>query len=744
MASTELAHAYVQLIPSFKDAESILESELVPAAEKAGDKAGEESGKKSGKGFLSGWKGVATAAAAAAVGAVFVQGLESAMAQADTTSTLQARLNLTEDQAARAGEVAGSLYASNYGESMEGVGDAVDAVMSSIAGMSDASAADLESVTAAALNLEKGFGVGVGEAATTAGILIQNGLAKDGTEAMDLLTASMQQVPSELRGEILPIMDEYAKHFAALGIDGPEAMNMIVSASENGAIGMDKMGDAVKEFTIRATDMSKTTTDAYKSLGLNSDKMTADLLAGGDKAAGAMDTIVGALQNVKDPAEQSALALSLFGTPLEDLGTDSIPEFLAALNPAAGDLTSTAGAAQAFGDTLNSGPSNALGELKRSVESGFGSMMQTAMPAIEAVTGFLNENQWVVTAFTGLVLALAIAWGVYTVAQWAVNSALLASPITWIILAIVALVAGIVYLATQTEFFQTIWNAVWGAIKTAFNATVNWLKSAMTAIKNWWTTTWNAIKTTASNVWNAIKSAVSNAINGVKNTITTVVNAIKTAWSTAWNAVKTTVSNVWNSIKTAISNAMNSVKTTISNIVGAIKTVWSNGFNALKNTVSNIWSKISGTFRGGISTIGGIFKTMGDKIMSPFRSAFNSVAGFWNRTIGKISFKVPDWVPKIGGKGWTLPQIPMLAAGAVVTQPTLAMVGEAGPEAVFPLDQFNEYLNVDPSAASGMGLTREDLEYLADLLIGGLSGIAEGAGMASDLIGGARRRSRRG
>lgn len=52
-----------------------------------------------------------------------------------------------------------------------------------------------------------------------------------------------------------------------------------------------------------------------------------------------------------------------------------------------------------------------------------------------------------------------------------------------------------------------------------------------------------------------------------------------------------------------------------------------------------------------------------------------------------MSFKIPGWVPGIGGKGFDVPNIPMLAEGGIVTGPTLAMIGEAGPEAVIPLDR---------------------------------------------------------
>ena len=89
------------------------------------------------------------------------------------------------------------------------------------------------------------------------------------------------------------------------------------------------------------------------------------------------------------------------------------------------------------------------------------------------------------------------------------------------------------------------------------------------------------------------------------------------------------------------------------------------------------------------------------------KTIFNGIAKLWNNTFGKLSFKVPGWVPGLGGKGFDIPDIPMLAAGGIVTGPTLAMIGEAGPEAVIPLDRMgsmggnNVTINVqgaDPNA----------------------------------------------
>lgn len=88
-------------------------------------------------------------------------------------------------------------------------------------------------------------------------------------------------------------------------------------------------------------------------------------------------------------------------------------------------------------------------------------------------------------------------------------------------------------------------------------------------------------------------------------------------------------------------------------------------------------------------------------IIAPFKDAFRMIASLWNNTVGKISFKIPDWVPGVGGKGFDVPDIPMLAQGGIVTKPTLAMIGEAGPEAVVPLNKTN---TMQPNIVVNIGM----------------------------------------
>jgi hypothetical protein len=84
-----------------------------------------------------------------------------------------------------------------------------------------------------------------------------------------------------------------------------------------------------------------------------------------------------------------------------------------------------------------------------------------------------------------------------------------------------------------------------------------------------------------------------------------------------------------------------------------------------------------------------VLKNYFTAVLGIYKGIFNGIASLWNNTIGKLSFEFPGWVPGLGGRGFSVPNIPYLADGGIVTGPTLAMIGESGPEAVIPLNGTN-------------------------------------------------------
>lgn len=395
-AEETLARATAEL-SSAQGKSATTSDELEKALKKAGNSA-EGSKKQLGSlgdaiGKFAKGGAVAIGAQVVAVGAAMTKGVIDSLNIEDGVSKLEVRLGLTKDQAAVAGKASGAVYAQNFGGSMEEVEAGTEAVISSIKGMRDASQADVEDMTKRMLTLSDVMELDVTRASQVAGQMVTTGLAKDGVEAADLLLVAMQKVPAALREDVLDAVDEYGPFFKNLGYSGEQAMGLLVNASQKGMFGVDKTGDALKEFSIRATDMSKASGDAYKSLGLDQDEMTGKLLAGGEAASGAYNDIVAGLLGIEDPAAQSAAALALFGTPLEDLSVTEIPQFLDSMLFAEGSLGDVAGASTQAMDTLASTSSAGFASFKRQAMGSLIKFVQdNIMPTVSGFATFLAND----------------------------------------------------------------------------------------------------------------------------------------------------------------------------------------------------------------------------------------------------------------------------------------------------------------------------------------------------------------
>lgn len=521
------------------------------------------------KGF--GVAGAAIAAAAAvAIGTAIGAGIAANMDIEAGNKKLKAQLNLTTEESAKAGKAAGALYANNYGESMADVQAATGSVMSSIAGMRTASQAELEDITGKALNLASTFDVDVAEAAASAGILMKNGLAKDATQAMDLITDAMQGVPESMRGEIFPIMDEYGQNFATLGIDGTTAMGIVKAASQDGAIGMDKMGDSLKEFTLLALQGDKTQAAAFESMGLNTGKMATAMAKGGEEGQAAFAQVVAGLQGIEDPAQQAQTAIDLFGTPLEDLGTSNIPKFLGQIDPLGDSFDSVAGAADDMAKDLAGSAGAGFQSFKRQAETALIDVVNVGiMPAVSGLASFLTGTVGpAITDIGGWITDTALpaledfgTWFVEnqeTIGQWAGVITLILLPV-FVRLAIQAgltAVAHVVAFATMSGA-AIKHAAIWVAQSYVMVARFLWVSAQMVAM---------AVKYVAQ--W--VIMSVGAAVNGVKIAAVWVAHVVASAALAIASMVVTAARYVAQWVIMSIGATVNALKMAAGWVVGVM------------------------------------------------------------------------------------------------------------------------------------------------------------------------------
>ena len=234
---------------------------------------------------------------------------------------------------------------------------------------------------------------------------------------------------------------------------------------------------------------------------------------------------------------------------------------------------------------------------------------------------------------------------------------------------------------------QTIWNAlsiVGTAVTTALGAAFNFLCSPITlvvlavaaviAIVVLCIKYWDEIKEVASNVWDGIKKVwgvVAEWIN------TKVVQPIKNFFTGLWDGIKNVFSSVGTWFKNIFTKAWDGIKSAFSKVKDFFTGIW--------DTIKGIFSKVGTAIADAVS---GAIKSAVNWILDKAISIINGFIKAINFAIGVINL-----IPGVDIKKLSLLEVPKLARGGIIDKPTIAMVGEAGKEAVMPLERNTGWID---------------------------------------------------
>ena len=622
--------------------------QLDPSVQKAmgaAEKAAGSTGKKISAAMVAGF----TAVSAAAV-AVVKQIADIGDQYQQASGQIAAATGATGEELAGLQDVMKNVYGNNFGEDMNDVANAISNINQQMSGLNGA---QLENVTEQAFMLRDTFEYDIPESIRAANA-ITNQFGTDAEYAMNLIATGAQN-GLDYSGELLDTISEYSVQFAKVGFSADDMFKILQTGADTGAWNLDKVGDAIKEMSVRVVDGSETTAVAFGDMGLDAEEMAAKFAAGGDTARDAFFETVSALANMDDKVQQNIAGVGLFGTMWEDLGADVVLQlanitdkayasknaFEQINNLKYNNLSSALeGVARKvdiallpIGEKLAGNASKALGELSGIIEQ--------VTPYIEQFTDVFSEKiSGVIEWLEPYVMPIfdTMISGIQTFIPYIMNIVNALAPIIEMLKPVVeALLPAINnYLGFFISVASTVASIVSGALTTAIQFITPYLQDIVNIVVDI-INKFSSFYATASNILNNLPTIVSNAITAISN-----------FFINGWNWVMTTTQEIISSIATWLSIKWGEIKTGASEFIEGIKASFSNGFSTLVSIV---------------------------------KAPFDKILGFINNIKGAVG----DLIGKITGaksEAATI-TVPAHATGGTFTVPHLAVIGDA-PETIVP------------------------------------------------------------
>ncbi len=391
-------------------------------------------------------------------------------------------------------------------------------------------------------------------------------------------------------------------------------------------------------------------------------------------------TLVDKLAEFTDWINNNKPLIDILSAALVGIGTALAGAKIASLVLGAVEALSALGAI--IGSVFSGGLISGIVEIGAALVAAVGGWPIIIGAAIVAIGVVIYKNwdeilAWLSNAWQWISDTCAQIWGGIKdfLAQWGVDI------LAFIVGGPIALVG--VEIAKHWDEVKEKTTEIWNSVST-------WLGETWEGVKNTCSETWNNIKTSIFDKWGEVKQGTEDTWNNLTSWLGTTWGNISTSASTAWETIKTSIAGKWDELKTKCSEVWENIKGVFDGVVTWIDNTfsvgWSNAWNGIKNTFKTIFDSLVNIAKKPLNLV----ITMVNAVISGVNKMI--------KALNNLNIDVPDWVPGIGGESFgfnfdTISPIPMLAKGGIVDSPTLAMVGEAGKEAVMPLENNTGWIS---------------------------------------------------
>ncbi len=540
---------------------------------------------------------------------------------------LQASFGMTESEAQNAATAMENIFADGLVENIDEAKEAVIKMINQFPELKNQGSDAIQSMTEKALTLEKLFDADMDETLRGANALVTT-YGYDGSEAMDLITTATQNGLDKTH-ELGDNLAEYATLFHQSGYSAEEMFSILEAGLDGGAYNLDKVNDLVKEFGIRMSD--GTVKDAVGDLGGDFSNLYKQIEDGNLSSKDAFQLLSTEISKMSSEQDKAAAISAIFGTQGEDAGIQVIEAMSGATDAIEKNK-------QAYDDAAGSSD-NLTNKVKETVtyQSAMNNMMLAAAEVGEQLAPTINS----------------VAEAVKNAAQWfrgldedtqktIMTIAGIAAVVGPLLVVLGSVAGSITKIATAASGFLGVWTKVAGFLGLSGGA------------------------------FALVVAGIALLIAGL------VLAYNKVEWfrngvNAFFQGVSDVAVEVFNVIGGYISGVFEGLWTNISNVFEAGKRIFTGFIDFITGVFTGDWSK---AWQGLVDIFGGIF----DGIVSIAKIPINNMIGLINGFIrGLNNIKIPKWVPGVGGKSFSIGELPYLAKGGHVLNGQ-AIVGEAGPE----------------------------------------------------------------
>ncbi|MGM9864570.1 MAG: phage tail tape measure protein [Lepagella sp.] len=239
-----------------------------------------------------------------------------------------------------------------------------------------------------------------------------------------------------------------------------------------------------------------------------------------------------------------------------------------------------------------------------------------------------------ISAFKMLKAGLLLAKGALTPlisSVWGFTAALLANPVTWVVIGIVALIAALVLLYNKCEWFRHAVNAGIDILKEKLGAALDVAKSIFGAIGNVIGSVMEAAKTTVSERLSNMKAAYQEHGGGIRGIAAAAVEGVKGYYTAGFTFLDNLTGGKLTAIREKFSTAMSGIVQGVSQKFTEARAAFSNGLNTIKNAVSGA---VTWFFQSGRR----IVSTFASGIRSAFSGAVDTVKNGLQRIRNLLPF----------------------------------------------------------------------------------------------------------